>query len=109
MVDPQEELKEKCGELPQCSKLREILDTCNERVEGKSNTTEDCNSELFDFIHCVDHCVSGSKITSHMLVYGAGPFFATQEVVVRVNGKARHLSVCFTHNFLCGRRMVLLK
>ena len=51
-------LKEKCGELPKCSSLKEKLDTCNERVAGKSNTTETCTEEMFDFVHCVDHCVS---------------------------------------------------
>ena len=57
-VDHQEVLREKCGELAKCSNLKEKLDTCNERVSGKSSTTEDCSEELFDFMHCVDHCVS---------------------------------------------------
>ena len=57
-VDYQEELKEKCGELPKCSKFREELETCNDRVTSKSKTTETCEQELFDFVHCVDHCVS---------------------------------------------------
>ena len=57
-VDHQEVLREKCSELAKCSTLKEKLDTCNERVSGKSNTTEDCSEELFDFVHCVDHCVS---------------------------------------------------
>lgn len=57
-VDYQEVMREKCGELAKCSSLREKLDTCNERVSGKSNTTEDCTEELFDFVHCIDHCVS---------------------------------------------------
>ena len=71
MVDPQDELKEKCGELPTCAKLREVLDTCNERVESRSNTTEDCNQELFDFVHCVDHCVS--EVLPHAwLSFGVG-------------------------------------
>ncbi len=58
MVDPQETLKEKCAELPKCAKLRDELDACNDRVSSKSKTTETCTQELFDFIHCVDHCVS---------------------------------------------------
>lgn len=57
-VDHQEVLREKCGELPKCSSLKDKLDTCNERVSGKSSTTETCTEELFDFVHCVDHCVS---------------------------------------------------
>lgn len=57
-VDPREELDEKCGDTLKCSKLREVMDECTERVNSKSNTTETCVQELFDFIHCVDHCVS---------------------------------------------------
>ena len=71
MEDPQDVLKEKCGELPKCSKLREELDTCNERVTSKSNTTETCVQELFDFVHCVDHCVSikvARGSLSHLLI-----------------------------------------
>ena len=74
MVDPQDELKEKCGQLPACAKLQELLETCNERVESRSNTTEDCNQELFDFVHCVDHCVSeGTLVLPHAwLSFGVG-------------------------------------
>ena len=57
-MDPREELDEKCGDTLKCSKLREVMDECTERVNSKSNTTETCVQELFDFIHCVDHCVS---------------------------------------------------
>lgn len=57
-VDHQEVLREKCSELAKCSSLKEKLDSCNERVSGKSNTTENCTEELFDFVHCIDHCVS---------------------------------------------------
>lgn len=57
-VDPQDDLKEKCGELPKCTKLREEIDRCTDRVTSKQNTTETCTQELFDFVHCVDHCVS---------------------------------------------------
>ena len=71
MVDPQDELKEKCGQLPMCAKLQEVLGTCNERVESKSNTTEDCNQELFDFVHCVDHCVSEDTLI-HSCSLGVG-------------------------------------
>ena len=42
--------------------MKEELDRCTERVEGKENTTETCEQELYDFIHCVDHCVSCVKI-----------------------------------------------
>ena len=58
LVDYQEVLKEKCAALPGCSKLQEELESCNDRVSSRSNTTEECTQELFDFLHCVDHCVS---------------------------------------------------
>lgn len=56
--DPQDQLKEKCSEMPKCAKLQEVLETCNDRVNSKTNTTETCTEELFDFVHCVEHCVS---------------------------------------------------
>ena len=58
MVDHQEVLKEACSEQPKCSKLKELLDSCNERVENAEETEEECTEELYDFVHCVDHCVS---------------------------------------------------
>ncbi len=57
-MDPQDELKEKCSELTTCAKLREELDNCNDRVNSRTQTAETCEQELFDFVHCVDHCVS---------------------------------------------------
>ena len=58
VVDPQDELKEKCAELSKCSKMRERLDECNDRVSSRTKTMETCTEEMFDFVHCVDHCVS---------------------------------------------------
>ena len=58
MLDPQEVLKEKCAEIPKCSKLKEEFDNCEERVNSKSKTTETCEQELLDFLQCVDSCVS---------------------------------------------------
>jgi len=52
------EIKEKCGESKECSALKEILNTCTDRVSSKSATTETCVQELNDYLHCVDHCVS---------------------------------------------------
>lgn len=62
--DPLDVLKEKCSELSKCSKFREEMDTCTDRVTSKTKTSETCMQELFDFVHCVDHCVSNlSSIT----------------------------------------------
>ncbi|GFR66103.1 cytochrome b-c1 complex subunit 6 [Elysia marginata] len=58
LVDPQDELKEKCSEKKECVSLKEKLDECNARVEGRSKTAETCTEEIIDFMHCVDHCVS---------------------------------------------------
>ena len=57
-VDPQDELKEKCSNLRKCAKLKDELDVCNDRVTSRTQTAETCAQELFDFVHCVDHCVS---------------------------------------------------
>ncbi|XP_014293934.1 cytochrome b-c1 complex subunit 6, mitochondrial [Halyomorpha halys] len=56
LVDPQVVLKEECGE--KCTKYKDKLDSCNERVSSRSQTTETCLEELIDFVHCVDHCVA---------------------------------------------------
>ncbi|XP_065886549.1 cytochrome b-c1 complex subunit 6, mitochondrial-like [Dysidea avara] len=58
VVDPIDEIREKCSEVSKCRKLNEILEECTNRVNGKSNTTETCTQELFDFLHCRDDCVS---------------------------------------------------
>ena len=51
-------LEEKCGELVRCSKLKEVLEECNDRVSSRTKTNETCFEELSDFIVCVDECVS---------------------------------------------------
>eukprot|EP00118_Oscarella_pearsei_P025181 m.307673 g.307673 ORF g.307673 m.307673 type:complete len:123 (+) comp42608_c0_seq1:37-405(+) len=60
LEDPQETLREKCGETTRCKGLKEELGRCNERVKGRTNTNEKCEQELFDFIHCIDQCASRS-------------------------------------------------
>ncbi|KAK3918455.1 Cytochrome b-c1 complex subunit 6, mitochondrial [Frankliniella fusca] len=58
IVDPQEVLREKCKAKPKCVALLEKLDTCNARVRSKKQTAETCAEEIYDWMHCVDHCVS---------------------------------------------------
>ncbi|EGD74531.1 ubiquinol-cytochrome c reductase hinge protein [Salpingoeca rosetta] len=54
--DPLVEIRSKCeGHCPQ---LKAELEKCAARVSSRSNTEETCTQELFDFLHCVDHCVS---------------------------------------------------
>ena len=57
LVDPAVEIKEKCSE-DHCSKYKNRLDECNDRVTSKSKTTETCFEEILDFYHCVDHCAA---------------------------------------------------
>lgn len=65
LVDPQDTLREKCGQTGHCQHYKEELEQCSERVQGRKETTETCAQELYDFIHCVDHCVSKS-LFSHL-------------------------------------------
>lgn len=58
--DPIDELREKCGSNRKCTKFQRVLDECNDRVTSKTSTTETCTQELFDFLHCRDHCVAKS-------------------------------------------------
>ncbi|XP_049793285.1 cytochrome b-c1 complex subunit 6, mitochondrial [Schistocerca nitens] len=57
LVDPQQSLKEQCGEEKKCAALYERYQACNDRVNSRSKTTETCTEELFDYLHCVDVCV----------------------------------------------------
>lgn len=56
LVDPHVVLKEECA--GRCTNYKQKLDECNDRVSSRSQTTETCAEELFDFVHCVDHCVA---------------------------------------------------
>merc|ERR1712150_33685 len=63
LVDPQETLKENCMADSHCQAYQAEFERCNERVEARENTEETCAQELYDFMHCVDHCVSKSLFT----------------------------------------------
>ena len=56
--DPRDGILEECREGHHCEALKEELAVCTDRVSSRSKTEETCTQELFDFIHCVDHCVS---------------------------------------------------
>jgi len=57
LIDPAVEIKEKCAE-DHCTKYKNRLDECNDRVTSKNETTETCFEEILDFYHCVDHCAA---------------------------------------------------
>lgn len=50
--------QEKCGAEPKMESLFSKYTECNDRVNGRSRTTETCTEELFDYLHELDHCVS---------------------------------------------------
>uniref|UniRef100_A0A0K8R8C9 Cytochrome b-c1 complex subunit 6 n=1 Tax=Ixodes ricinus TaxID=34613 RepID=A0A0K8R8C9_IXORI len=56
LVDPIDALREKCR--GHCSALGDKLQECNDRVNSRTKTLETCTEELFDFLHCVDHCAA---------------------------------------------------
>nr|ACA62955.1 mitochondrial ubiquinol-cytochrome c reductase complex 11 kDa protein [Artemia franciscana] len=58
LVDPLESLKENCGNSKECIEYKERLAQCNDRVNSRSKTTETCQEELSDYLHCIDHCVA---------------------------------------------------
>ncbi|KAJ8039911.1 Cytochrome b-c1 complex subunit 6, mitochondrial [Holothuria leucospilota] len=60
LVDPRDEVVEKCEE--HCTAVKAELEACTDRVNSRPGTEETCEQELFDFLHCVDHCVSISEI-----------------------------------------------
>eukprot|EP01137_Pigoraptor_chileana_P004966 Opistho-2@47378 len=57
-VDPRVALEEKCGASHHCAPLAREFEKCNARVASRPGTAETCSQELFDFVHCLDHCVS---------------------------------------------------
>ena len=59
-IDPGMEIKEACA-AGECAKYKARYEECNERVSGKSKTTETCMEEVLDFYHCIDHC-NASKV-----------------------------------------------
>ncbi|XP_016986368.1 cytochrome b-c1 complex subunit 6, mitochondrial [Drosophila rhopaloa] len=58
LVDPQADLREKCEAKDHIQSLYQKYQECNDRVNGRSKTTETCMEELFDFVTEVDHCVA---------------------------------------------------
>ncbi len=62
--DPLETVREKCEQTEHCVHTRERLEACETRVGSRSETTEDCTEELFDFLHARDHCVSADAQTN---------------------------------------------
>ncbi|CAO1388953.1 unnamed protein product [Diamesa hyperborea] len=60
LVDPQQELREKCSAEPAAANLLAQYQECNDRVNAKTKTTETCAQELYDFIHVLDGCVTKS-------------------------------------------------
>lgn len=51
-------MRDACAEKPECVKLFQELETCNQRVNSRTKTEEICVQELFDFLECRDKCVS---------------------------------------------------
>lgn len=58
LIDPGDAVREKCAEHPECTQFKLELETCNNRVNSRSQTEETCVQELFDFLECHDKCVS---------------------------------------------------
>ncbi|KDR22439.1 cytochrome b-c1 complex subunit 6, mitochondrial [Zootermopsis nevadensis] len=65
LVDPQQTLREECHKLTKCTELQEKYTACNDRVNSRKKTSEICSEELFDYLHCVDACVS-KTLFSHL-------------------------------------------
>lgn len=55
-VFPQEE----CALKPQLASLFGRYQKCTDRVQSKTQTTENCSEEFFDYLHELDHCVAHS-------------------------------------------------
>ncbi|XP_017848693.1 cytochrome b-c1 complex subunit 6, mitochondrial [Drosophila busckii] len=60
LVDPQTALREKCQTKGHIESLYNKYQECNDRVNSRSKTTENCMEELFDYVAELDHCVAHS-------------------------------------------------
>ncbi|MDK2413400.1 cytochrome b-c1 complex subunit 6 family protein, partial [Aphanizomenon sp. 202] len=60
LIDPMDAIKEACTNTKHCAELGEAYSSCNDRVGSRSKTEETCSEELFDLLHCVDHCMASS-------------------------------------------------
>ncbi|KAH8417344.1 hypothetical protein KR222_009155 [Zaprionus bogoriensis] len=60
LVDPQATLRESCQTKGHIESLYNKYQECNDRVNGRSKTTETCVEELFDYVAELDHCVAHS-------------------------------------------------
>ncbi|XP_066971193.1 cytochrome b-c1 complex subunit 6, mitochondrial-like [Macrobrachium rosenbergii] len=58
LQDPLDSLKEECGSTKHCTELGEKYSACNDRVSSRTRTEETCSEELFDYLHCIDHCLT---------------------------------------------------
>lgn len=58
LIDQQKELRDYCDQKRRISKLYESLQKCNKRVDGREQTKETCEQELFDYVEALDQCVA---------------------------------------------------
>lgn len=49
-----------CGTTAHVASLYGRYQSCSDRVNSKSQTTETCTEEFFDYLHELDHCVAHS-------------------------------------------------
>lgn len=57
LVDPMDNIRAECVEK-HCANFQEKFTECTDRVTSKKNTSETCTEELFDLLHCRDHCAA---------------------------------------------------
>nr|CAD2165811.1 unnamed protein product [Meloidogyne enterolobii]CAD2176795.1 unnamed protein product [Meloidogyne enterolobii]CAD2181551.1 unnamed protein product [Meloidogyne enterolobii] len=55
-VDPITFFREQCALEKKAINLKEILETCNERVRANPDSGESCHMEMTDYVHFLDHC-----------------------------------------------------
>ncbi|XP_061389127.1 cytochrome b-c1 complex subunit 6, mitochondrial [Musca vetustissima] len=60
LVDPQTTLREQCQTKGNIEALYNKYQACNDRVNSRTKTTENCMEELFDYVQELDHCVAHS-------------------------------------------------
>ncbi|CAF1478821.1 unnamed protein product [Didymodactylos carnosus] len=94
--DPLTKLKELCSNDHACAELKEKLDACNDRVNGKPWTKETCQEELLDFLHCVDECRKNIKMALTRLHHVLAFFGLLTAIIYGLYSLFDHRPPCYS-------------
>uniref|UniRef100_A0A1A9W882 Ubiquinol-cytochrome C reductase hinge domain-containing protein n=1 Tax=Glossina brevipalpis TaxID=37001 RepID=A0A1A9W882_9MUSC len=69
LVDPKAMLREQCNKKAHINALYNKYQECNDRVNSRSKTLENCMEEIIDYVAELDHCVAHSLFSKLKYVF----------------------------------------